>query len=133
MLADSFRRFLPDFAVFNPAYSIDISKGLPKISDYGNIQIEPRLVIPSGGEGSPLSKQGFWEKPTTAELYQKLATKVGLCIARKNIAFVVGGSRDLFQPIVDAYLGLKEQHKVTFVQLNTQLDMAQSSDPNICT
>lgn len=35
---DSFRRYLTDFGfVDNPEYGIDIKKGLPKISDYGNI------------------------------------------------------------------------------------------------
>jgi hypothetical protein len=35
---DSFRRFLVDTgSIFNPEYDIDISKGLPKIADYGNI------------------------------------------------------------------------------------------------
>lgn len=29
-------------------------------------------------------------------------TKVGLCIQRSNIAFVVGGSRELFGAISDA-------------------------------
>lgn len=35
---DSFRRFVKDIgSVDNPEYGIDISKGLPKIADYGNI------------------------------------------------------------------------------------------------
>lgn len=96
--ADSFRRFLKDIgSIHNPEYGIDISKGLPMISDYGNIQIEPQIVIPNASsEGSPLSKPAIWVKPTTKQLYDKLATKVGLCIKRKNIPFIVGGSRDLF-------------------------------------
>jgi hypothetical protein len=82
-------------------------------------------VIPAGGEegGSPLSRPGVWVKPTIKQLYDKLATKVGLCVKRKNIAFVIGGSRDLFQPIVDAYLAQEEPSKVTFVQFTHQLDM----------
>jgi hypothetical protein len=117
-VSDSFRRFLKDFALQNPEYQVDISKGLPMISDYGNIQIEPHVVIPETkeGDGSPLSqKAAVWVKPTTKQLYAKLATKVGLCIKRKNIAFVVGGSRDLFQAITDAYLSHQEPGKVTFV------------------
>jgi len=58
-------------SVHNPEYDVDISKGLPKISDYGNIQIEP-VAQPDG----------TWKKPTMQELYQKLATKVGLCLKR---------------------------------------------------
>lgn len=39
---DSFRRFVKDIgSIQNPEYAIDISKGIPAISDYGNIQIEP--------------------------------------------------------------------------------------------
>jgi hypothetical protein len=40
---DSFRRFLVDFgSIVNPEFDmLDISKGIPKISDYGNIQIVP--------------------------------------------------------------------------------------------
>ena len=35
---DSFRRFVRDIGtICNPEYNIDISKGIPKISDYGNI------------------------------------------------------------------------------------------------
>jgi hypothetical protein len=41
---DSFRRFVANIgSIINPEYDfIDISKGLPKISDYGNIQILPK-------------------------------------------------------------------------------------------
>ena len=43
MCVDSFRRFLVDFgSIYNPEYNIDISHGLPKIADYGNIQILPQ-------------------------------------------------------------------------------------------
>lgn len=39
-ILDSFRRFVKEIGVIqNSEYGIDISKGLPKISDYGNIQI----------------------------------------------------------------------------------------------
>jgi hypothetical protein len=35
---DSFRRFVKDIgAIMNPEYGVNISEGLPKISDYGNI------------------------------------------------------------------------------------------------
>jgi hypothetical protein len=38
MCVDSFRRFVVDIgSINNPEYNIDISHGLPKISDYGNI------------------------------------------------------------------------------------------------
>jgi hypothetical protein len=38
MCVDSFRRFLVDIgSIYNPEYNIDISHGLPKIADYGNI------------------------------------------------------------------------------------------------
>lgn len=38
MCIDSFRRFVVDIgSINNPEYNIDISHGLPKIADYGNI------------------------------------------------------------------------------------------------
>lgn len=38
IFVDSFRRFLVDIgSINNPEYNIDISDGLPKIADYGNI------------------------------------------------------------------------------------------------
>lgn len=36
----SFRRFITDIgSIQNPEYNVDISKGIPSISDYGDIQI----------------------------------------------------------------------------------------------
>jgi arginase family enzyme len=58
---------------------VDISKGLPAISDYGNIQI-------THPDGKP---------PSQDELLDKLSTKVNACIKRGNIPFVVGGTRDM--------------------------------------
>ena len=43
-------------------------------------------------------------KPTIQALYGKLATKVGLCLQREFIPFIIGGSRDLLQAVTDAYL-----------------------------
>ena len=41
MTVDSFRRFVKDIgSVRNPEYNIDISAAIPKIADYGNIQID---------------------------------------------------------------------------------------------
>lgn len=41
---DSFRRFVKDIgSVRNPEYNIDISAAIPKIADYGNIQIASEL------------------------------------------------------------------------------------------
>ena len=43
-VVDSFRRFVKDIgSVRNPEYNIDISAAIPKIADYGNIQIESVL------------------------------------------------------------------------------------------
>ena len=63
-------------------------------------------------------------------LYDKLATKIGLCLKRLNIPVVVGGSRDLFQSVTDAYLkhseeqlGGSETHTVTLVSLSHSLDV----------
>lgn len=58
-------------------------------------------------------------KATMKQLYEKLALKVGICIKRQNIPFVVGGSRDLFQGIVDAYSVYAKEGplKVTFLQI----------------
>jgi len=84
---DSFRRFVKDIgSIQNPEYGVDIAKALPKISDYGNIQIQDELA----------ADQCTLIKPTMKQLYAKLATKVGLCIKRSNIPCIVGGSRDLF-------------------------------------
>jgi len=68
-------------SIRNPEYGIDISKGLPSIADYGNIQIEG--------------------KPTQMQLMDKLNTKVNACIKRGNLAFVVGGTRDMTTAVVD--------------------------------
>jgi arginase family enzyme len=75
---DSFRRFLKMNNIgtmHNPEFDLSIGENL-KICDYGNIQIDD-------GEQSQQA------------LIDKLATKVGLCLTRGNIPFVVGGSRDL--------------------------------------
>ena len=72
-------------SVHNPEYGVDITVGIPKIADYGNIQIT-----------ATMNAQQFMIKPTITELYAKLATKVGLCLNRGFIPFVIGGSRDLF-------------------------------------
>jgi len=45
----------------------------------------------------------------------KLSTKVGLCLKRTNVPFVIGGSRDLFKSITDAYLAHQPQKKVTYL------------------
>ena len=43
-VSDSFRRFVKDIgSVRNPEYNIDISEAIPKIADYGNIQIAPTV------------------------------------------------------------------------------------------
>lgn len=40
-LIDSFRRFVKKIgSIQNPEYGVDISIGLPRIADYGNIQID---------------------------------------------------------------------------------------------
>lgn len=69
-------------------------------------------------------------KPSIQELYGKLNTKVGLCLQRDFIPVVIGGSRDLFQAVADAYLSQSAkldasegEHKVTFLSLNHSLDM----------
>lgn len=75
---DSFRRFLKMNNIGtmnNPEYDLSIGEHL-KICDYGNIQID-------NGE------------QTQQALIDKLATKVGLCLTRGNVPFIVGGSRDL--------------------------------------
>lgn len=69
-------------------------------------------------------------KASIQELYGKLCTKVGLCLQRDFIPVVIGGSRDLFQAVADAYLSQsakldasESDHKVTFLSLNHSLDM----------
>ena len=49
---DSFRRFVKDIgSVRNPEYGVNIATGIPKIADYGNIQIESRLDLQYNAEG----------------------------------------------------------------------------------
>ena len=60
---------------------------------------------------------------------EKLATKVGLCLKRNNIPFVIGGSRDLFKSITDAYLAHEAPIKVTYLQFTHQLDAFAANDP----
>ena len=99
---DSFRRFVKDIgSVRNPEYGINIATGIPKIADYGNIQIESQLEQQVDENGQVTSQKLI--KATISELYAKLGTKVGLCLQRDYIPVVIGGSRDLFQAIVDAY------------------------------
>jgi hypothetical protein len=66
---DSFRRYLGQCgSLHNPEYDIDITKGLPFIADYGNIQVDK------------VDEQRRPMKATLAECYAKLSVKVGLCI-----------------------------------------------------
>jgi hypothetical protein len=68
-------------SIFNPEYDIDISKSLPRIADYGNIQIT--------------TEPGKSQKPSQMDLLNKLTTKVSACIMRSNIPFIIGGTRDV--------------------------------------
>ena len=77
----------------NPEYGIDISVGIPKIADYGNIQIEGQLDQQLDDLGNVISQRMI--KPTQKQLLTKLATKVGLCLQRDYVPVVIGGSRDL--------------------------------------
>jgi arginase family enzyme len=79
---DSFRRFLKMNnigSMENPELDISIGEHL-KVCDYGNIQIDG-------------------DAPNHKALMDKLATKVGLCLSRGNIPFIIGGSRDLLQAV----------------------------------
>jgi hypothetical protein len=102
-ILDSFRRFMPDIgSVKNPEYGVDIEQGIPHIADYGNIQIETEVKQDFDSNGQIVGQKMI--KPTIQALYGKLATKVGLCLQREFIPFVIGGSRDLLQAVTDAYL-----------------------------
>lgn len=105
---DSFRRFLKMNnigSINNPEYSVDISK--IKICDYGNIQIDAKADI--------------------KQLYAKLATKLGLCYTRKNIPFIIGGSRDLLQAVCDA-----DNSPPIFVCITPVLDYQSLLDTDLC-
>ena len=66
--ADSFRRFVKDIgSVKNPEYGIDISKWIPKISDYGNIQIASELKQELDEGGQVISQKLI--KPSMEALY----------------------------------------------------------------
>lgn len=92
---DAFRRFLSyqDFGVLkNVEVGIDIEKYIPKISDYGNIQTNE---ITNG--------QKIISKQHMQDLYDKLKVKLALCLERKNMCFIIGGSKDLLLPISQQY------------------------------
>ena len=102
-VSDSFRRFVKDIgSVRNPEYNIDISAAIPKIADYGNIQIASTVDQTKDEQGMVIGQKVI--KPTMEQLYEKLQTKIGLCLKRELIPVVIGGSRDLFQSVTDAYL-----------------------------
>ena len=90
----------------NPEYEVDISKGLPRIADYGNIQID--------NSTSPV---------TMKDLLNKLKQKVILCIKRGNIPFVFGGSRDLFGAVAEGLLEAKPESRNCFISVNHRLDL----------
>ena len=81
-------------SVRNPEYNIDISEAIPKIADYGNIQIASTVDQTKDEQGMVISQKLV--KPTMEQLYEKLQTKIGLCLKRELIPVVIGGSRDLF-------------------------------------
>ena len=81
-------------SVRNPEYNIDISAAIPKIADYGNIQIASTVDQTLNEEGQVTGQK--LTKPTMEQLYEKLSTKIGLCLKRDLIPVVIGGSRDLF-------------------------------------
>ena len=89
-------------SVRNPEYNIDISAAIPKIADYGNIQITSTVEQTKDEQGMVIGQKLI--KPTMEQLYEKLQTKIGLCLKRELIPVVIGGSRDLFQSVTDAYL-----------------------------
>ena len=65
------------------------------ISDYGNIQIEAGNVL-----GKPINQ------PVLTELEAKLTSKLKACHERKNVAFVIGGSKDMNLAIAPACDGI---------------------------
>lgn len=78
----------------NPEFGVDIAATIPKIADYGNIQVEAQLKQELDENGQIKSQKLI--RPTMDVLYAKLATKVGLCLQRDYIPVAIGGSRDLF-------------------------------------
>ena len=93
-------------SICNPEYEVDISKGLPRIADYGNIQIDNTSSA-----------------PTMKDLLNKLKQKVILCIKRGNIPFVFGGSRDLFGAVAEALLQAKPEARNCFISVNHRVDL----------
>ena len=70
-VSDSFRRFVKDIgSVRNPEYNIDISAAIPKIADYGNIQIASTVEQTKDEVGMVISQKLI--KPTMEQLYEKL-------------------------------------------------------------
>ena len=89
----------------NPEYQVDLSKGLPKIADYGNIQIDSN------------------PPPSMADLLNKLKQKVVLCVKRGNIPFVFGGSRDLFGAVAYAVNEAKPEARNCYISVNHRIDL----------
>lgn len=116
---DSFRRFLKSDktgessgfqgVIKNVEYGIDISKYLPQISDYGNIQTEKI----TGGQKSMQQAQ-------LTELQDKLQSKLTLCLQRKNRAFIMGGSKDIIMPIQKAFAEFDQAPKL-FIMITHKL------------
>lgn len=79
---------------------LDIESTLGPISDYGNIQID---------KVTDMSKNISDEN--MGLLYEKLRLKHKLCLQRNNIAFVVGGTKDLVNPLFQSFEDInKDEH-----------------------
>ena len=58
LFVDSFRRFVKDIgSVRNPEYGIDIEASIPKIADYGNIQIASHVDQTKDEQGMVVSQK----------------------------------------------------------------------------
>lgn len=103
---DSFRRFVKQIgSLKNFEYDVNIKEFIPEIADYGNIMIE--------------------DKPSLEDLQNKLCIKVKACLKRENKVFIIGGSRDIFDPISRALQFTEEGQTPKnnlFISINHSLD-----------
>ena len=105
---DYFRKILNnDFGVLkNVELGINIEDHLPNISDYGNIQT-----------GKIVNGQYTMGDGDLKALHEKLKVKLSLCLERNNTAFIIGGTKDMVNPICQAYIEFSANIKNILVMM----------------
>ena len=58
-------------------------------------------------------------------LYDKLRLKLSKCLERNNIAFIMGGSKDMFAQICQTYKEQVQKHKILIISTANKDQMPQ--------